>query len=192
MMRRVPSKNTSSPTLPSVMRRRPGLLLLTAGLLLLAACSSTPEETPETEATPEEFVAGLDFAARDLAGDDVHFASLRGDLVLMNFWASWCPPCQEEMPVLQAYYEEHADEDFVLLGMNVSDQPEAIAEVIERFGLTFPIWRDPLGDIMMGMNVSGLPTSILFDDNGVPVFVWLGPFDQAALDEHVTPLLGEP
>lgn len=176
------------------MRKHSVLLLLAASLLLLAACSSAVEETPPaaTEPVEEAALTGLDFTARDLAGGDVRFSSLRGSVVLMNFWASWCPPCQEEMPLLQAYYEEHADEGFVLLGMNVSDQPDVIEDVIERYGLTFPIWRDPLGDIMMGLNVSGLPTSIVIDEGGVPVFVWLGPFDQAALDQHVTPLLGAP
>ena len=171
------------------------LALLAALAFSVSACQSPAVQEPEIEReTPEAptEVSGLEFVARDLDGENVRLSSLRGKVVLVNFWASWCPPCREEMPLLQSYYEEHAGEDFVLLGMNVSDQPGSIEEIIQMYGLTFPIWRDPLGDIMTGLNINGLPTSILVNAAGEPLFVWLGPFDQASLDQHVTPLLTAP
>jgi len=175
--------------------RRYWMLVIVALSLVLAACQTPLASTPtETPVSVEEEVGdgGLDFIARDLEGGDIPFSSLRGNVVLINFWASWCPPCQEEMPLLQTYYEEHAEEDFILLGLNVSDQPDTIQEIIDTFGLTFPVWRDPLGDIMAGMNVRGLPTSIVVDETGQPVLGWIGPFDEASLEEHITPLISAP
>jgi len=171
------------------------LLLGGVVVLFMGACQASPETggaPTDVPAAPESTEVALDFVATDLEGSDVHLSSLRGKVVLVNFWASWCPPCQDEMPLLQLYYETHAEDGFVLLGLNVSDQPDTIEAIIDEFELTFPVWRDPLGDIMLDMNVRGLPTSIVIDSSGHQVFAWLGPFDEASLDEHITPLIIAP
>jgi peroxiredoxin len=126
-----------------------------------------------------------------LEGDAVSLADYRGSVVLVNLWATWCPPCAEEMPTLQAFYERYKSEGFVLIAI---DQGETVAEVkpfAAEFGLTFPIWLDPdneAGGIFKTMN---LPSSYVIDREGQVRLMWIGGISAANLEKYVPNIILE-
>lgn len=152
----------------------------TATLAATAMLAATPTATP---APP------LDFTVQNLAGDPIHLSDYRGQVALVNFWATWCAPCKEEMPILDAYYQDHHESGFVLLGINVSDRPNEAAAFFDEAGYTFPILFDPPGNVLIEMGLRGLPSSIVVNAEGHRVKTWIGPLTREMLDEDVTPLL---
>ena len=161
----------------------PTLLLLEGGL---SACVEVAAVTAEPTPTPAKVI---DFTVKDLDGREVQLSSLRGQVVLVNFWATWCSPCKEEMPVLQAFYQAHQAENFLLLGVNVSDDAEDAARYMAENGFTFPVWSDPPGNTLMDLGLRGLPASILVDADGNLQWFWLGPVTEEILEEEILPLL---
>jgi thiol-disulfide isomerase/thioredoxin len=161
-------------------------------MMVLSACGAAMEpasSTPTPTQTPSPIV---DFTVVDLEEQDVHLSDLRGNVVLVNFWASWCSPCREEMPILQAYYLAHKDENFVLVGVNVSDRPERVRELVAENGYQFPIWLDPPGNVLIDLRMQGLPASLLIDAEGHLIDRWVGPVAEGSLDAIVGPhLAGE-
>lgn len=117
-----------------------------------------------------------DFTARDLAGRPVRLADLRGEVVLLNIWATWCPPCIEEMPSMQRLYERLEERGLRVVAVSIDATPGMsdpggrpggdVAAFVERMGLTFDIWHDPAGDIQRIYRTTGVPESFLIDRNG--------------------------
>lgn len=131
----------------------------------------------------------LDFTVKEISGSPVSLSSLRGKTVLVNFWATWCTPCKEEMPLLQSYYDAHKEDGFILVGVNVSDDVEDAEAFIRQYGYTFPVWSDPAGNVLIDLNMNGLPTSLVVDAKGNVIKRWIGPLTQEDLDGVITPLL---
>ncbi len=107
---------------------------------LLSACVAGVTSPPEPTPTPQPLI---DLTVKDLQGEPASLSDLRGEVVLVNFWASWCSPCREEMPLLQTFYQAHHSKGFTLLAINVSEDPEEVAAFIEEQAYTFPVWSDP-------------------------------------------------
>jgi cytochrome c-type biogenesis protein len=112
-----------------------------------------------------------------LDGDSVSLGSLRGEVVLLNLWATWCGPCRTETPYLQSLYEERSADGFRIVGvsLDVGNDTEQIAQFVEEFGVTYTILHDPQ---MRGMDlyqVLGLPATFLIDREGVLRWMRYGP-----------------
>lgn len=126
------------------------------------------------------------FTLKSIDGREVSLKDFKGKVVLINFWATWCPPCREELPLFQEVYEKYKDKGFVILAINTD--PENLKGFIEEFGinLSFPIL---LGDdrILDLYPVRGLPTSFLIDREGRIVKVRLGIYRE--LEEDIKKLL---
>ena len=116
---------------------------------------------------------------------------LRGQVVLVNNWATWCPPCRAEMPELEAYFRAHANEGFLLVGINSGDTQAQVLEFIKEYELTFPMWLDPTGLALHEFKNNALPSSYVIDKSGTVRFVWTGAVSLEALETYVTPLLAE-
>ena len=124
-----------------------------------------------------------------LDGGTVNLEQYEGDVLLVNFWASWCPPCRAEMPNLQAYYDIHQNDGFELLMINSQESEATARSFIEASGFTFPVGLDPAGIITNSFGVTGLPVSIVFDREGEIVYRHSGYLDPSVLEANVTPLL---
>ncbi len=109
------------------------------------------------------------YAATTLTGDSVTTASLRGKVVLLNVWATWCAPCREEIPYLQRLHEQHAGDGLALVGISVDarGEDETIHGFMKDFGMTYPVWRDPDERIQSLYKALGVPASYLVDREGV-------------------------
>jgi cytochrome c biogenesis protein CcmG/thiol:disulfide interchange protein DsbE len=126
----------------------------------------------------------------DLDGNPITLADLRGRPVWINFWASWCPPCQYETPVLRDTYEAHADEGLALVAISVQETTAAdIRAYAERYGLGYTIGFDPTGAIFKAYQAYALPTQVFIDRDGIVRNVVLGPVSRDQAEEILAPLL---
>ncbi len=116
-------------------------------------------------------------------------ADYRGDWVLVNVWASWCDPCREESPALQAFYERHRDDGFTVLGIDSRDASSEALEFVEEYGLTYPQLHDGEGERPDELGMTGFPESFLVDPEGEVALIRAGPVTEEILDEQVAPLI---
>jgi peroxiredoxin len=174
-----------------------GLLVLgIVAILLLASPDQTGSSNNEPVAGEELSVipAPVNFTApeitlKDLDGVQASLTDFKGQVVLVNNWATWCPPCKAEMPTLQAYYEEHKEEDFVLIGIEAGEPTEEVANFVEDYKLTFPIWLDPQNKALSAFRNQSLPSSYVIDRDGVVRLAWVGAISKSILEKYVTPML---
>jgi peroxiredoxin len=125
----------------------------------------------------------------DMQDQTVSLEDYRGQWVLVNNWATWCPPCRAEMPELNAYYEAHKDDGFVLVGISSGDTKTQIADFIQEYRLSFPMWQDPTSASLRAFRMDYLPSSIVIDPSGTVRLVWTGAVSLETLEKYVTPLL---
>ncbi len=107
-----------------------------------------------------------DFTLPDPAGNGVSLKDFRGRLVMLNFWASWCVPCREEMPAIERLYQEFRNKGFVILGVNVRDKREDALALMKELGVTYPVVFDPPGRWVLAYGAWGLPNTYLIGPSG--------------------------
>lgn len=110
--------------------------------------------------------AAPDFELETLDGEVVTLSELKGEKVMLNFWASWCPPCREEMPEMQEFYEEYKDE-INIIAVNYNEKDEKVSEFLDEFGYTFPTPLDRDGAIGNNYGVLTLPTTYFINTDGM-------------------------
>jgi thiol-disulfide isomerase/thioredoxin len=118
-------------------------------------------------------------------------ADYRDDVILVNHWATWCPPCKAEMPTLEAYYEEHASEGFSIIAIEAGDSRDIVSQFAEQYNLQFPVWLDPDSASLRAFGNSTLPNSYVIDRMGTVRLAWTGEVNREVLEKYVTPLLVE-
>lgn len=155
--------------------RRHGRAGLGGVLLLTAALAGCAEGGP-----PRPSVVGdraPDYAAVSLAGDSVSLDRLRGQAVLLNVWATWCEPCREEIPALQALHETHADEGLRVVGVSVDAPGEeaAVRDFAASYGVTYEVWLDPEERVSSTFRLIGVPSTFLVGPEGKILWKHVGP-----------------
>lgn len=156
------------------------VLLVVVGLALAQANRGRPQAG---DVAP-------DFTLTTLDGETLRLADLRGQVVLVNFWASWCDPCKEEAPYLEAFWQEYKDKGVLFIGIDWVDPENLARAYLEEFGLTFPNGRDleqRIGDVY---KVDGVPETYLIAQNGVIDRFYYGPIDFADLRVRLDRLVG--
>jgi cytochrome c biogenesis protein CcmG/thiol:disulfide interchange protein DsbE len=129
---------------------------------------------------------------RELGGEGTgSLADHRGKVVVLNVWASWCPPCRSEMPLLERTHKRIVAQDGLVLGIDSQDASEDAMRFLREKKITFPSLRDRDGEYAGDLGVNALPETFLIDREGRIAALRRGPVDQAWLDEHLTPLLEE-
>ena len=152
-----------------------GALLLTVMIMSCDQISSPPVEAKERHSfaasTPESPRVGFrapTFSLEDLQGNDINLSDLRGKVVLINFWATWCGPCTLEMPSMEQLYREFHDEGFEMLAVSSDLQGTLVTKPFkEQFGLTFPILHDLRQEVMAAYLIRSIPASVLVGRDGV-------------------------
>ena len=130
-----------------------------------------------------------DFSLLDLDGKTVHLSDYKGKTVLINAWATWCPPCRAEMPDLENYYRQQKDNNFVILAINAGDTLEQTQGFARSNNLSFPVLLDPDVQILQALGITGFPTSILIDPDGIVKYIHIGMFRPDDLDINISPYL---
>ena len=118
-------------------------------------------------------------------GETLEFADLRGQPIVLNFWATWCPPCRLEMRDLQTAWEHHQREGVMFIGVNVQDTPKAARALLHDLAVTYPNGPDPTVSILIDYGVSGMPTTFFIDSEGKIVKRWVGGINEEKLNEFI-------
>jgi peroxiredoxin len=144
-------------------RARNGLLRiknLILGLLVTTfAATSLASAGIEGQTAP-------DFALKSSTGDNLRLSEFRGDVVMINFWATWCGPCRQEMPLLDQLYSRYKRVGFNLLGVNIDDDSRRAMQMIEELGVSFPVLFDAHKEVSKLYEVDAMPVTVLVDREG--------------------------
>ena len=132
-----------------------------------------------------------DFSLSLHDGGAIALSDLRGKVVLVDFWASWCAPCRQEAPVLEQTYKEYADADVEFVGVNIWDLPDNAATYVEDFDISYPNGVDADGVIAIDYGVKGIPEKFFIDRDGVVRQKFVGPIRADKLRETLDQLLVE-
>lgn len=166
------------------MNKRVLLLLFTAlflvsGLLITSCGGGTGSASPTPSAPAIVGKLAPDFTLNDINGNAVRLSSLRGKPVLVNFWATWCVPCQDEMPYMEQIYKTWTDKGLVFLSIDNGETVTKAKGFIDRYGYTFSPLVDPKGDVALRYNIRALPTTLLVDKDGILQYMLPGSFPSA-------------
>ncbi len=189
--------------------------LLTAGLVVgLVACGSraTPTSTrgPRLTATPcdkcgkdrsrptptpQQPVAvgrvAPEFELAGLAGEQVRLSDYRGQIVLLNFWATWCGPCRLEVPGLVSIFERYRRRGFTVVAVNLGEPSEQVQAYVDKAGMTFPVLLDPDGRTRRLYPSRGIPATVILDREGIVRHMVVGAMPEEMIGRLVEPLLGQ-
>lgn len=192
-----------------------GLIATLAAVAVILAVLTAPIARPSTSPLPvpgEDFVAigppveglkvgdiapelagivdGQPVGLTDLDGRPITLELLRGKVVWIDFWASWCPPCQAETPVLREVHETHKDQDFALVAISVQEtSPDDVRAYAERYGLDYTIGFDASSAVFHTYRAYGLPTQLFLDRDGIIRQVLTGPLSLIEVERILAPLL---
>ena len=167
-----------------------GILLLVAALVGIILINQPGQQADGASNAPIR--AGMtmpDFTLNDINGVPVRLSDFRGKTVLINAWATWCPPCRAEMPSLNAFYQAQRDKNFVILAVNVGESKSVAASFASENNLEFPVLLDQDEKLMDRWNIHDYPTSILIGKDGTVKMVHLGMFTSDTLESEILPLL---
>lgn len=176
------------------------LTLIAIGVFLLGAATIPLLEKGQEAALDQSDIArppvvmnqaAPQLSLADLQGNAVSLDDYRGKIVLVNNWATWCPPCKAEMPELQAYYQAHGGRDFVIIAIESGEPAATVKSFADQLGMTFPVWLDLNGAAVDAFKNWSLPSSYIIDKSGIMRMSWTGAVNQPTLDKYVTPLLGQ-
>ncbi len=115
-----------------------------------------------------------DFALKSAAGDNLRLSEHRGDVVMVNFWATWCGPCRQEMPLLDELYSRYERVGFRLLGVNIDDNSSKAMDMVRELGVTFPVLFDSRKEVSKLYEVNAMPVTVLIDREGTVRYVHHG------------------
>ena len=138
-----------------------------SAVLLVLTVSLACKERAEKSSLPKLGTAAIDFNCQDLKGQIWSLDQIRGNVVLLRFWADWCPYCRYEMPVIDKYYRKLKKEGFLVLAVNVKQSAEVALAFTAQLDVTFPVPLDPDGGLARKYGVYAIPTNFLIDREGI-------------------------
>jgi DsbE subfamily thiol:disulfide oxidoreductase len=148
------------------------LVIILTLAILIASCAGNQN--------PRIGKPAPEFQLNTLDGQPVSLSDLKGKPVLINFWASWCRPCCEEMPYLQQIYDEWQERGLMLLAINIGDNLSQVAEFMQSQGLSLPVLLDTEGKVAEQYGIRGIPTSFFIDKDGIIKEMRVGAFQSKA------------
>jgi peroxiredoxin len=156
------------------------LFVVVASVLVILLLGNGRDSTIKTTRQIQVGSPAPNFAFPDLNGQQISLSDHRGKVVVVNIWATWCPPCKQEMPSMQKLYERFKGENFEILAVSIdSTGREAVAPFMRTMNLTFPALLDPKGSIGSLYGLIGVPESFIIDKEGIVVEKIIGPIDWA-------------
>jgi cytochrome c biogenesis protein CcmG/thiol:disulfide interchange protein DsbE len=167
-------------------------LLALVGLLAYGLAANEPDRTAEEalERGAREPAPSLELPRLSGAGSE-SLEDYRGQVVVLNFWASWCEPCREESPMLDRWHRRIKRDGGTVLGVDTLDVTTDARDFIRKFGLSYPMLRDRDGDTRESFGIVGFPETFVIDRRGRIAAVRRGPVDEAFMRREVPPLLRE-
>jgi thiol-disulfide isomerase/thioredoxin len=172
--------------------RRLALLLCLALPPLLSGCSLlSPADAPSAAQPTATREIAHDFTLTTLDGEPIHLQDLQGRWVLINFWATWCGPCRDEMPYLQQIYDDYTNQ-LTVLGVNMREAPDEIQPFIDEIGVDFPILLNPNDEMLLWYGPRGLPLTYVIAPDGSVAHKQFGPLEPETFDAWLAAHLSRP
>jgi peroxiredoxin len=173
-----------------------GLFFIGLAMVMLALLNPKNKDAGVEQGQFSGGMVSVSFSAPDLSlentnGKTESLADYRQKVLLVNNWATWCPPCKAEMPILEAYYEDHAREGFMIIAVEAGDAKDTVSQFSQNYKLTFQVWLDPDTASLKAFGNGNLPNSYVIDREGVVRYAWTGEVNRALLEKYVSPLLAE-
>ena len=173
-----------------------GVFLVLIGIALFVVMQGTSGEAAVPAADLSVVPVAVNYPAPQLALENVNgetesLADFGGQVLLLNNWATWCPPCKAEMPTLKKFHDAHSAEGFTIIAVEAGDDKDEVLQFANSLGLIFPIWLDPDGAALNAFKNGNLPNSYVIDRSGTVRYAWTGEISLAMLEKYVTPLIAE-
>jgi peroxiredoxin len=170
-----------------------GLLLMGFAIILATASPKTEGDAARSNSVvPMEVnYTAPELSLQNINGETESLADYHDQVVLVNNWATWCPPCKAEMPTLVAYHNEHNTDGFSVIAVEAGEPLDAVSPFVKSFEMTFPVWLDPNGASLRAFGNGTLPNSYVIDRTGTVRYAWTGEINKAMLEKYVTPLITE-
>ena len=169
------------------------LILLAAGLVwVFLSIDRSGTSTAGKIPAPQTGFLAPDFELKTIEGKSIKLSDLHGQPVLINLWATWCPPCRAEMQTLETVYNDYKDQGFIILAVNMTsqDDSQAIIPFVEEQGITYPILLDDKGEIAQAYQMKSLPSSYFIGRDGIVHEVVIGgPMAEATLRTRIEEIL---
>ncbi len=146
------------------------------------ATSSTQKPTTKSD---DNRVKAIDFTLKDLQGNTVSLSDLKGKKVLLNFWATWCPPCKAEMPDIEKVYQEYKDDGLVVLAVDIGEKQDKVKEFVENNGYTYTVLLDTDQAVASKYNISAIPASYFIDPEGNVVKRHVGSMTERQIKDYL-------
>ena len=147
-----------------------------------------PAQTTDLPVKPQKGFLAPDFTLPNIDGGQVTLGDLRGKIVLVNFWATWCPPCRAEFPVIQQAYQN--SDDLVVLAVNLQESAEVVRPFIQEQSVTFFVLLDEQGQVTSTYQARGLPTSFFLNSEGIISAVHIGELSADQLNNYLAQVRG--
>lgn len=161
---------------------RRALMLIMVGAVALAIYKTLDDGEQQTV---DEGMEAPDFQLQTLDGKEMKLSELQGQAVLLNFWATWCEPCRDEMPAIQKVYEKHRDKGLEVVGVNIAESQLTVKGFVRQLDLTFPIVFDKERKVVDQYRIGPIPTSLFIDSDGKVVRMVKGQMDEAQIENYV-------
>ncbi len=184
---RVLFRMMSRAPLSLIRRRAPVRVVLVLAIVAILLLSALPACTPTQAAGVGR--PAPDFSLKDLDGNTVRLRDLRGQVVFLNFWATWCPPCREEMPEIQKIHERYGDQGVTVIGIDLDETVAEVRDYTEAGGFTWTFVIDTTGSVARDYRVDVIPTSFFIDSEGTIRSIALGAMSEAQIEAKLAKAL---
>lgn len=168
-----------------------GFLALGISFMLFRGTTTYASEQDFSAVPAEVNFSAPELNLTTLQGQPNSLSDYKGSVVLVNLWATWCPPCREEMPTLQAFYEKYKGDGFVLLAISQGETAEQVAPFVQEFNVTFPVWLDISSEAGIAFKTMNLPSSYVIDREGRVRLMWIGGISKKNLEKYVPKIIKE-
>ena len=176
------------PVLPMVL----GGLLIVFAILVTASPKTDGNLAAQNSVVPQKVdYSAPELSLQNLNGEAESLTDYRGQVVLVNNWATWCPPCKAEMPTLVAYHNDHMVDGFSVIAVEAGEPLDVVSQFASSYQMSFPVWLDPNGEALRAFGNGTLPNSYVIDRTGTVRYAWTGEISREMLEQYVTPLIAE-
>lgn len=187
--------NIKHDTLHTYRVRRALIVFIVACFALISpGCSNSGNSSQAAQAVEQKAAAARKvvpaplFKLKTLRGKDVTLSMLRGKIVVLNLWASWCGPCRDETPALERLYKSFKDSGVEFVGVAVDDTKESVGSFVSQFAMTYPVGMDDTGSISKSYDANFIPRTFVITPEGNLSFVYNGMIDEAHLRQQIMKL----
>lgn len=164
--------------------------MMVAGLVMVTGCQSSSEAVSTVSTPIAEGDLAPDFELQDLDGKTVSLRGLRGRPVLLNFWATWCPPCRAEMPYLQQVFEEWQGKELAVLTIDIGESRSTVNNYLQSYKLSLPVLLDIKKTVANKYGFRYVPTTFFIDKDGIIQRMRVGAFpSKEAIDDYIDTII---